>query len=88
MKIMCSRARQLKIAIFVYSPARGSRPDHSLWKNPQSRTRRVGSSYSVFGRSTVMLLENFLWKCNMEYTLYPWVSLLEYTLEISYKLQT
>jgi len=36
----------------------------------------------------VTLLENFLWKCNMEYTLYPWISLLESTLETSYKPQT
>jgi len=36
----------------------------------------------------VMPLENFLQKCNMEYILYPWVSLLESTLEISYKPQT
>jgi len=33
-------------------------------------------------------LENFLWKCNMGYTLYPWISLLESTLETSYKPQT
>jgi len=33
-------------------------------------------------------LENFLWKCNMGYTLYPWISLLKSTLEISYKSQT
>ena len=25
----------------------------------------------------VMLLENFLWKCSIGYTLYPWISLLE-----------
>ena len=33
-------------------------------------------------------LENFLWKCSMGYTLYPWISLLEPTLETSYKPQT
>jgi len=33
-------------------------------------------------------LENFLRKCSMGYTLYPWISLLEPTLETSYKLQT
>jgi len=38
----------------------------------------------VFNPS-VMLLENFLQKCSMGYTLYPWISLLEPTLEISYK---
>ena len=38
--------------------------------------------------STVTPLENFLQKCNMGYTLYPWISLLESTLETSYKPQT
>ena len=33
-------------------------------------------------------LENFLQKCNMGYILYPWISLLESTLETSYKPQT
>jgi len=33
-------------------------------------------------------LENFLRKCSMGYTLYPWISLLEPTLETSYKPQT
>jgi len=36
----------------------------------------------------ITLLENFLQKCNMGYTLYPWISLLEPTLETSYKPQT
>jgi len=36
----------------------------------------------------VTLLENFLQKCNMGYTLYPWILLLESTLETSYKPQT
>ena len=39
-------------------------------------------------RSVVTPLENFLRKCNMEYTLYPWISLFESTLETSYKPQT
>jgi len=39
-------------------------------------------------RSVVTPLENFLWKCSMGYTLYPWISLLEPTLETSYKPQT
>jgi len=38
--------------------------------------------------SAVTPLENFLWKCSMKYTLYPWISLLEPTLETSYKPQT
>jgi len=33
-------------------------------------------------------LENFLQKCSMGYNLYPWISLLEFTLETSYKPQT
>jgi len=37
---------------------------------------------------TVTPLENFLWKYSMGYTLYPWISLLEPTLETSYKPQT
>jgi len=36
----------------------------------------------------ITLLENFLWKCNMGYTLYLWISLLEPTLETFYKPQT
>jgi len=32
----------------------------------------------------VMLLENFLWKCSIGYTLYPRISLLEPTLEMSW----
>jgi len=36
----------------------------------------------------VTLLENFLQKCSMGYNLYPWISLLEFTLETSYKPQT
>jgi len=38
--------------------------------------------------TAVTPLENFLWKCSMGYTLYPWISLLEPTLETSYKPQT
>ena len=34
---------------------------------------------------TVTSLENFLQKCSIGYILYPWISLLEPTLEISYK---
>jgi len=44
--------------------------------------------YSKSLSSAVMPLENFLWKCSMGYTLYPWISLLEPTLETSYKPQT
>jgi len=38
--------------------------------------------------NSVMLLENFLQKCSMGYTLYLWILLLEPTLETSYKPQT
>jgi len=36
----------------------------------------------------ITLLENFLQKCSIGYTLYPWISLLESTLETFYKPQT
>jgi len=39
-------------------------------------------------RSTITPLENFLWKCSIGYILYSWISLLEPTLETSYKPQT
>jgi len=39
-------------------------------------------------KSAVMPLENFLRKCSMGYALYPWISLLEFTLETFYKPQT
>jgi len=42
----------------------------------------------VVGHPGVTPLENFLWKCSMGYTLYPWISLLEPTLETFYKPQT
>jgi len=38
--------------------------------------------------SSVMLLENFLQKCSMGYTLYSWILLLKPTLMTSYKPQT
>jgi len=41
-----------------------------------------------FTCDAVTLLENFLQKCSMGYILYPWISLLEPTLETSYKPQT
>ena len=51
---------------------------------------KVGEeSLSIFSnRSVVMPLENFLQKCSIEYTLYPWILLLEPTLRTSYKPQT
>jgi len=44
--------------------------------------------YALIYCCIVTLLENFLQKCSMGYTLYPWISLLEPTLETSYKPQT
>jgi len=54
------------------------------------RTTSITSQKLAEGacRSAVTPLENFLWKCSMGYTLYPWISLLEPTLETSYKPQT
>jgi len=59
MKIMHSRARQLEIAVFFYSPARGSRPNHRAVGNFWSRVRGSGSGHPVFGRSIV----SSLWPC-------------------------
>jgi len=42
----------------------------------------------MLGGNGVTPLENFLQKCSMGYNLYPWISLLEFTLETSYKPQT
>jgi len=53
---------------------------HQIYKYRMAHRRNYSHS--------VMPLKNFLWKCNMGYTLYPWISLLESTLEISYKPQT
>jgi len=47
-----------------------------------------GTPLPGFSARAIMLLENFLWKYSMGYTLYPWISLLESTLETSYKPQT
>ena len=52
-KIIYSRARQPKITISFYSLARGSRYIYYLEKNSRNRTRRVGSSYLVFGKGAV-----------------------------------
>jgi len=52
-KTMYSRARQLEIAIFVYSLARGSRPVYHMREDSRSRIRRVGSSHQVFRKGTI-----------------------------------
>ena len=52
-KITRSRARQLKISISFYSPARGSRPAYCVREDSWSRTRRVESGHSVLRRSAV-----------------------------------
>ena len=51
MKIMCSRARRLKIAISIYNPARGLGSDHCAEKDSGSRVRGSGSGYPVFGKA-------------------------------------
>jgi len=51
MKIMCSKARRLEITVSIYSPARGSRPDHHAEKDSGSRIRGSGSSHLVFGKA-------------------------------------
>jgi len=53
MKIMHSRARQLKIVVSFYSPAKGLRPAYCAREDSRSRTRRVGSSHLVFKKGTV-----------------------------------
>jgi len=50
MKITCSRARQLEIAVSICSPAGGSRPDHHAEKDSGSRVRGSGSGHPVFGK--------------------------------------
>jgi len=54
----------------------------------QRRVVSLCHDTKVAGHPSVMLLENFLRKCNMGYTLYPWILLLESTLETFYKPQT
>jgi len=58
-KITRSRARQLKISISFYSPARGSRPAYCVREDSWSRTRRVGNNHLVFRRSAISLF----WPC-------------------------
>jgi len=50
MKIMCSRARRLKIAISIYNPARGLGSDHCAEKDSGSRVRGSGGGHPVFGK--------------------------------------
>jgi len=45
MKITYLRARQLRIAISIYSPVRGLRPVYHMREDSRSRIRKVGSSY-------------------------------------------
>jgi len=56
---------------------------------PQNKTVAPSIQHGkVVYCSGVTSLENFLQECNIGYTLYPWISLLESTLETSYKPQT
>jgi len=55
----------------------------------KDRSKQIVIDYCNLNSQTiVMLLENFLRKYSMGYILYPWISLLEPTLETSYKPQT
>jgi len=63
MKIMHSRARQLEIAVSVYSLARGSRPTYCAREDSWSKVRRVGSSHLVFGKgATSSSWPCYVWK--------------------------
>jgi len=59
--------------------------DHALLSKARDSKKHSFGVGLVMENYIVTLLENFLQKCNMGYTLYPWISLLESTLEISYK---
>jgi len=59
-----------------------------LVRAPELRVRGPLTFTPLQGCCAVTPLENFLWKCSMGYNLYPWISLLESTLETSYKPQT
>jgi len=55
----------------------------------KDRSKQMVIDYCNLNSQTVVMpLENFLRKCSMGYILYPWISLLEPTLETSYKPQT
>ena len=55
-------------------------------KNPRFGKHTLLPKIYKFSNHIVILLENLLWKYSMGYTLNPWISLLEPTLETSYKL--
>jgi len=48
---MHSRARRLEIAVSIYSPARGSRPDYRIEKDSGSRVRGLRSGHLVFRKA-------------------------------------
>jgi len=50
---MCSRAKQLEIAVSIYSLERGSRSAYHAREDSQSRIRKVGSGYLVFGKGAI-----------------------------------
>jgi len=54
MKITHSRASKIEIAVSVYSLARGLRPVYCMREDSRSRIRRVGSSYKMFRKGTVL----------------------------------
>ena len=57
-------------------------------KHPAAPRHICWTDFDILFKPSVTPLENFRWKCNMGYTLYPWISLLKSTLETSYKPQT
>jgi len=63
MKTICLRARQLEIAVSLYSPSKDSRAIYYSEKIPRSRIRGVGSSSQVIGRGAISLFHSYyLWE--------------------------
>jgi len=90
--LLDSTAEDLHAASTTFQKlAEGACRSAEAWKEPFILSDCIRGFESIFAKEdfdVVTLLENFLWKCNMGYTLYPWISLLESTLETSYKPQT
>ena len=63
MKTICSRARQLKIAVSLYSLSKGSRVIYCSEKIPRSMIKGVGSGSQVIRRSAVSSFHSYyLWE--------------------------
>jgi len=77
MKTMYSRARQLEIAVSLYSPSKGSRAIYYSEKIPRSRIRGVGSGSQVIERSAVSLFHfYYFWEFGSFLCFFSFVSLL------------